>query len=159
MKTEYERFISKVNKTESCWNWTGSTYRGGYGHFRRLIDGKWIMAKVHRYSYEVYKEVDRLSMVGLFVCHTCDNPSCVNPDHLFLGTVKDNTYDKIAKGRHNFGTKHGNRELSFSIAQEIRLCKLMNPKLTYRQLGKLFDTSASQIHRIIKNKIWALKEN
>lgn len=88
-----KRFFDKVNKTDYCWVWTASL-RGktGYGVFklnRKVIDA-------HRLSYQLhYGEIPK----GLYVCHTCDNRKCVNPEHLFLGSAKDNWQDGFNKGR------------------------------------------------------------
>ena len=96
----YEKFI--VDANTGCWNWTHSLNTGGYG--RVYISGKHILA--HRFSYEMFNgDFDK----SMFVCHKCDNPICVNPDHLFIGTAKDNNHDMMAKGRHrtnNVGRKH-----------------------------------------------------
>jgi hypothetical protein len=154
-KNEFDRFIVRVNKdTESgCWEWTGPTRRN-YGHFLRWIDEKRTMGKVHRFSYEYFNNVSRESMKGLFVCHTCDNPICVNPAHLFLGTALDNNRDKVKKGRAGFGRNKNHVWLSKDIAMQIRKTKKENPNLSYKQIGKLFNTSASQICRVINNQIW-----
>lgn len=161
MKTEYERWNSKhkLNPTTGCWEWFGSNYRGRYGHFRRYIENKWVMAKAHRYAFEYYYKIPREDKKGLLVCHKCDNPSCVNPEHLFLGTHIDNMRDQSIKGRHSFGNNKNHYLLSYAIANEIRVCKINNPNLTYRQIGKIFNTSAPQVYRIIKNLIWKIKEN
>lgn len=86
-----KRFWNKVQKTETCWNWTGAK-RKGYGVIK--IDKKSIAT--HRLSYVMHKgQIPK----GLLVCHSCDNPSCVNPDHLFLGDYSDNMLDAIDKDR------------------------------------------------------------
>lgn len=88
-----ERFFSKVEKTETCWNWTACK-RGKAGYGAINVNGK--VKDAHRLSYELHKgEIPE----GLMVLHTCDNRLCVNPEHLFLGTAKDNWHDGFNKGR------------------------------------------------------------
>jgi len=86
------KFMSWVRKTDDCWLWQGFLNRQGYGN--TMING--YTTKAHRWSYLLFK-----GPIGPFcVCHSCDNPSCVNPDHLWLGTKKQNAIDREVKGRN-----------------------------------------------------------
>ena len=89
------RLLSRVEKTDSCWLWRGALNSRGYGSMGFMKRG-WL---AHRLSYTVFKgDIPD----GLFVCHSCDNPPCVNPDHLWVGTASDNQRDAVSKGRAAF---------------------------------------------------------
>lgn len=93
-----ERFWRYVNKTGECWAWTGGTANDGYG--RLYISERDGSVAAHRFSYQLHNgEIP----AGLIVCHRCDNPPCVRPDHLFLGTHLDNVRDMFSKGRNVSG--------------------------------------------------------
>lgn len=98
-RTFEERFWSKVDKTDGCWEWTGTLHKPwNYGRIR--------YHGVDYYAHRVSWEIANGNITdGLLVCHRCDNPPCVRPDHLFLGTSKDNQQDMAAKGRH-FSVTH-----------------------------------------------------
>lgn len=111
MNSLEKRFMSKINRTNGCWIWTASRNAEGYGTF--YLDGKKLLA--HRFSYEYF--MDEIPQ-GFEICHQCDNPSCVNPAHLFLGTHKDNMVDCSTKGRA--GRHKGVAPLDTNTVEEIR---------------------------------------
>jgi len=104
------RFWNKVEKTDSCWNWTACKNKNGYGMFN--VNGKIWLA--HRWiMHEQGHTIDKLE-----VCHTCDNPACVSPDHLFVGTHKQNMKDLKDKKR----SRHlKDRKLTNTAVKDIRL--------------------------------------
>jgi DNA-binding CsgD family transcriptional regulator len=116
-----KRFWAKVEKQgpAGCWLWTGWRMKGGYGDFRARIDGVDRHVSAHRWAwFEVNGEIP----AGMVICHHCDNPACVNPDHLFLGTQQDNVRDMVAKGRQNRlrGGEHATSKLTPEDVEELR---------------------------------------
>lgn len=113
-----DRFWSKVQKSEECWEWRGTVSPQGYGYFCICSQGIPKNYRAHRLAWEfVYGAPPE----DMYVCHTCDNRRCVRPDHLWLGTHSDNMLDCSDKGR--YGRKKGERvykKLSLEIAREIR---------------------------------------
>lgn len=101
-----QRFWSKVDKRgpDECWPWKGVRSSDGYGAFK--IKGVFVGA--HRVAYAIHARIS-LEQIPAEVCHHCDNPPCVNPDHLFLGTHQDNMTDRNKKGRTRGGNKWINK--------------------------------------------------
>lgn len=145
VKDRLAHFKSKINKTESgCWEWTGTKHKIGYGMF---WNGRKNVLS-HRYAYEVFKKD---SLKNFYVCHSCDNRLCVNPDHLWLGTAKDNTKDCIEKGRFKDG---GFRIESTKITDENVLDIRKKHKELVDNLSNIYKISQSQINNIIRKKQW-----
>lgn len=91
-----ERFNKQHQKTDECWNWTASVDRHGYGMFKGMV-GTVVYKKAHRFSWAHHTQSEIPD--GMMVCHSCDNPRCVNPGHLWLGSASDNQQDMHSKGR------------------------------------------------------------
>lgn len=131
---------------DGCWYWTASIRVAGYGGL--WVNGKYLLA--HRFSYETFKGT---IPSGMFVCHTCDNRLCINPDHLWLGTNQDNMDDmnKKKRGITHSGEKNGKSIFVLSQVTEIRKLKLTK---SLHELSKMFNCSKSAISHIIKNRVW-----
>ena len=142
-----DRFWSKVNipdNLDDCWEWSTGT-RNGYGAY--WLDGRYCSA--HRVSWELFHH--ETIPEGMCVCHHCDNKLCVNPDHLFLGTIADNMTDKIMKGRHYRGEAHWKSKLTQDQVLEIRSRKGQ----TQQSLADDFGVSQQQIYRILSRRSWS----
>lgn len=150
------KFIKKVLITESCWIWTARINKG-YGQYQE--NGRPIAA--HRYSWtHFYGEIPD----GIFVCHKCNNPKCVNPKHLFLGTHKENMLDMIRKGRgkNNFslipkrGEEHPRAKLTDEDIVTIRRIYKPRTQGNYSQNGiaKMYGVDKTTIRDIISGKRW-----
>jgi hypothetical protein len=140
-----ERFFQKVNKTSTCWIWTATKNGDGYGHFSH----KKFIYKAHRFSWMLlYGDIPK----GVLVLHKCDNPPCVNPEHLFLGTDKDNVHDAIRKGRRADlkGEQRYNCKIKDSMVPSIRDMYLQGHSL--KAVAKVFGVDATTIHKIVIGK-------
>ena len=144
-----ERFEDKyvINPDTGCWDWTACKDKDGYGNIS--INGATVRA--HRVSYEMY--YTRISS-EILVCHSCDNPSCVNPEHLFLGTHQDNMDDKIRKGRTNpvKGQDHPSATLSNLQVSLIKCC-IADGKDNHH-IASIFKTSHRVISKIRTGETW-----
>ena len=135
-----------------CWEWVGSK-RNGYG--RMMIgsrtDGTRKSVSTHRLSYELhYGEIPQ----GMEICHKCDNPCCINPDHLFVGTRQDNTDDRERKGRNNppKGEKNAKAKLTEKDVLDIR--KKRAARKSFGKLAKEYGVCKKTIQNAVSGKSW-----
>lgn len=154
LTTEY-RFWTRVDASsdpDGCWPWTGNHTRPGYGYFK--VDGRrW---HAHRVAWLL---AHGESPGDLFVCHACDNPPCVNPAHLFLGTPADNSADMARKGRapgprpeNVRGENSGKAVLSEATVRDIRSRAADGE--TYAALGRQYGVSPVNIRFVVQRRTW-----
>jgi hypothetical protein len=148
-----ERFWQYVDKRSKheCWNWTGTSSGNGIGRYGQINLGG-SMFGAHRVSYHIHYNTDP---GNLMVCHTCDNPLCVNPHHLFLGTNADNQRDSVAKGRNadRTGEKSNLAVLTWEKVREIRQL-LETTDLPQTAIAARFGVNQSTVSRVKKSKTW-----
>ena len=139
------RFWSKVKKGDGCWEWLAGKDNKGYGRFH--LNGKSTIA--HRTALK-FSGVDIPD--DMFACHKCDNPACVNPDHIFIGTCADNLRDMAEKGRSTHGEKNPNAKLCLNDVLLIRdLCKTQAQTV----IAEWFGISSATVSCIHRRKRWA----
>ena len=155
------RFWSKVDKTGDCWIWTGTKTLAGYG--RKIINHKAFYT--HRLVWEL---VNGKIPDGMEICHRCDNPSCVRPNHLFLGTQADNTHDAINKKRlNNSGENNGRAKLTLAQVREIKEVYVHSPRgqaiqgkeNSQASLASLYNVTRYAIRAIVNGKTWRKENN
>lgn len=141
-----ERFDEKVDRRDrdGCWEWTGCRSRKGYGRFNAGRPGL-----AHRFAYE--RENGPIPP-GLLVCHRCDNPSCVNPAHLFLGTPADNSADMVRKGRspRSPGERSGKCRLTDRQVEIIRWRAACGTPLN--EIADEFGVHPSYVSRLVRHE-------
>ena len=148
------RFWSKVQKLpepNDCWVWTGFLNEKMYGRFSIRKNRKSTLIFSHIYSWELYSGRPVPKDCSIVVCHKCDHPWCVNPQHLFLGTQQDNIDDKCAKGRQAKGETHGLSKLTEEQVKEIRS---LYPKINGKQLAKMYGIADVNIYKLLKRETW-----
>jgi hypothetical protein len=134
-----------VQKTTSCWEWEGRKNQDGYGEFD--LDKSF---RAHRVSYELFRgEIPP----ELNVCHSCDNPSCVNPDHLWLGTQLENNQDRHKKGRSKGGSGKGfDHNQSKLTPEQVRAIRFSTAPLAH--FAEEFNVSLATVSRVRNNKVY-----
>ena len=149
MASREERFWSKVAKGEGCWEWQGARTSGrrnggfSYGKLRTGPRGSSRIELAHRVSWEL---AHGPMPVGSFICHHCDNPPCVRPDHLFLGSPADNTADRDRKLRH------GTARLTPEQVRAIRAA--VNAGARQSDIARAFAIVPSAVSQIVHRKAW-----
>ena len=145
-----DRFMAKVRQEGECLVWTGCRHGQGYGMFSTGRTGDRKMSYAHRVAYELENGP---VPDGMFVCHHCDNPPCVDPSHLFLGTHLDNVRDRDAKGRQVSprGESHHSAKLTESKVREIRRRYVPG---NGANLGIEFGVTEVTINKIVLRRTW-----
>jgi hypothetical protein len=141
------RFWSYVCKSGACWEWQGNRHPFGYGLFM-LRQG--YPASAHRFAWELHNGP---IPAGMQVCHRCDNPSCCNPDHLFLGAPRDNSADMATKGRAARGERNSGAKLT---AEAVRAARARHAAggITQKDLAVEIGLSHSATNAIICRRTW-----
>lgn len=146
----FKRLYNKIKKTPACWLWTGVKNNKGYGLF--FFDKKLKLA--HRVLWEI---TNGNIPEGVHVLHRCDNPACVNPSHLFLGSQKDNMVDMTEKGRNKnaifLGEQNGRAKLTSQEVLSIRE-KHLDKTTTAKETAKKYGVNPSTIQDILSRKSW-----
>ena len=144
-----DRFMEKISyePNTGCWLWTGALLPNGYGHICPGGDSK-VTGTIyaHRASIILLRGIDP---TGFDACHKCDVRSCVNPDHLFIGTRKDNMQDCVSKGRTMRGTQNVHAKLTDEQVLDIR-----TRRLSAREFARLYATHYTNIKQIQRNVTW-----
>jgi len=139
--------------TDACIEWTGTIGTGGYGLVARKQYGK--QYKAHRVAYCEHHGITLDAIKGWHVLHACDNPPCVNPNHLSLGTDKDNSDDKLRKCRQARGESSGQAVLTEAIVREIRDVFIPHSrKFGARALARKYGVSHQEVSDVANRKRW-----
>lgn len=149
--TAEEKFWPRVQVAEGCWLWLGAKTTWGYGSI--TVDGR--ARAAHRLSWEIHNGA---IPVGLQVCHQCDVRDCVNPDHLFLGTAKENVADMNAKGRHGRGwrsTRRGEAHPAAKLtdAEVVVIREAIAAGQSYREIARNHRVSHTYVSKVARNVV------
>lgn len=146
---DINNFWNKVIKTDFCWNWQGArlTSRGQLWHGILTFNKQGWLA--HRFSWTIHNSP---IPKGQSVLHKCDNPICVNPNHLFLGSQADNVADMMSKNRH--ADQRGENQTSAKLTESIVHLIRNNPNVSSKEWAKKFNVTVPTINDIKKRRTW-----
>ena len=148
--SRFEQKLERIPES-GCWIWMAGVDKDWYGKFRISKDSRESHIRANRASYLIYKgDIPD----GMCVCHTCDVTACVNPDHLFLGTHKDNAVDREIKGRGASGSKNGNSVLTKSEAIAI-----FNDTRPSRKIAEFYGIGKTTVLNIKNKRTWIKYNN
>lgn len=136
----------RIDPLSGCWNWTSNKDRKGYGQI--TVDRR--PTRAHRFAFRLFGLGDP---TGLIVCHRCDNASCVNPSHLFVGTAADNSRDMRSKGRSCRGEKNARAKLSALEVETLRVAAATGV-FTKCELARWWNTSRQNVLAITSRRNW-----
>lgn len=145
------KILNRFTIVDQCWEWQGKINESGYGILNVRESGKKIDILAHRESYKIHKgEIP----CGLCVLHKCDNTACINPEHLWVGTQKENAQDCVKKGR--FFNGHARSKASGKIKEEqvVEMRELYKNGISRKELQEKYKLSQSQVSGILTYKFW-----
>jgi hypothetical protein len=141
----HQRFAKYVDDSGECWLWIGSKIKSKWAYGQLKVNGK--NQSAHRVSYQLYKgQIPE----GLVVRHTCNNPCCVNPEHLELGTQQENMDDMVNANRQALGSRNGRSKIKEEDVPDIRRRLALGE--TYYSIGKLYGVTHTPIKQIKEGK-------
>lgn len=150
-----ERLMSRVEKTDTCWIWKGHCNLYGYGKIGIPGKGQGVTTATHRLAWELLRgPIPK----GMNICHKCDNPPCCNPDHLFIGTQKDNLQDMKQKNRGSKGpgfqgANHPRAKITESDVIEIRKLREKS-KIPAAEIASIYNLSVPNVCHILARRTW-----
>jgi len=153
-----KRILTMIQRQPNgCWNWTGLTCKDRKVNTRRFMGYGILKFKskrylAHRFSWETFRGI---IPEGKMVCHGCDNPRCVNPDHLFIGTAKTNMGDCVSKKRHVFGNRTSKAKLTEDAVRDILANhKPYDRKFSCGAFAKKYNVSESCVYGVVNRTRW-----
>jgi len=144
---EQKRFFSKIYITDDCWIWHGTINATGYGVFFLSYNRKQILS--HRYSYQLFYKTELTT--SRIIRHKCDNPLCINPRHLIIGSHADNVKDRVERGRSAIGENNGRSKLTIKDVKYIRKNYRQHSR---KELANIYSVDRKVVYDIIHNNTW-----